>query len=160
MEFGFRNCRKSDGKVVIDIFNYFVKESNAAYCEKTVELDWFENKFDSAKVFIVIENIDRVIGFGYISPYNQALTFNHVGMLTYFIMPGFTGMGLGSKMLKSLEKKAKEMGIFNLVAHISSENIQSRTFHEKKGFKQCGELKKMFKKNGEFINIVWVQKFI
>ena len=98
------------------------------------------------------------MGFGFIKPYRDLENFNHTGMLTYFILPEYTGQGVGTKIMHALLEKGKSLGIHNFVAHISSKNKQSLRFHQKQGFKECGRIKNIGHKFGEFFDLVWVQK--
>jgi L-amino acid N-acyltransferase YncA len=100
----------------------------------------------------------RVVGFGLMSPYRRDETFKHTGVLTYFIMPEYTRLGLGSALLDRLIREAQARGINNLLANISSRNEQSLNFHRKHGFRECGRLEGIGVKFDECFDVVWVQK--
>ena len=110
------------------------------------------------KVFLVLETGNKVVGFGFVASYNPFKSCNHVGVLTYFILPEYTGKGLGTKLFNQLISKGKDLGITNYLAHISSRNEQSLNFHKKHGFQEVGRFKDMSVKLGESIDMVWVQK--
>lgn len=149
-----------DLDAVLKIFNHHVSHSFAAYAENEFGPEVVDVFRRSASAFYVQEVDGEIAGFGFIRPYNLFENFNHTAMLTYFLLPEYTGMGLGTKLLNQLQDYARENGIYNLVAHISSKNQQSLNFHKKQGFEECGRLKNMGKKFGEDFDIVWVQKFI
>jgi len=153
-----RNVQESDAAEVAAIFNYFAKESFAVYTAKEIGDDVFERFKNSSRVFLILEVDEKVAGFGLIQPYSPHESFNHTGMLTYFILPQFTGKGYGSKILNRLITDGKEQGITNLVAHISSKNDQSLQFHKKHGFRECGRLTDVGKKFDRFFDVVWVER--
>ena len=153
-----RSSRESDLDEVLSIVNTFVKDSFAAYTDEdyplSIAIEWSEK----AKIFLVLETGNKVIGFGFLAPYKPFKSFSHTGVLTYFILPEYTEKGLGTKLFNELVLKGKDLGITNYLAHISSKNEQSLNFHKKHGFQIVGRFKDMSVKLGESVDVVWVQK--
>ena len=100
----------------------------------------------------------KVIGFGMLRTHNPMPTFSQTAEVTYFIHPDHTGKGLGTMLLGSLIKGAIEKGITNILANISSLNLDSIKFHQKNGFIECGRFKKVGMKKGQEFDTVWMQK--
>jgi L-amino acid N-acyltransferase YncA len=153
-----REKRDSDNNKIMDILNSFVEDSFAVYSKELVASTFAIDSTNDSRVFLVIESQDGVIGFGMITPYKKYTNFNHTGVLAYFIKEGFTGLGLGSKLLKNLLYEGNKIGITNYLAHISSHNNQSLCFHKKHGFEEVGRFKNVSVKFGKSVDIVWVQK--
>ena len=162
MDYLIREVTDSDRKPVIDIFNYFIDNSMATYREKRVDDDFFDFFKDNAinDIFYVIEYKTDIVGFGLIRTHRKADTFNRTCELTYFILPDYTRLGIGTKLLEILIDKAKQNGIDNLLASISSYNERSLKFHEKHGFNQCGRFRRVAKKFGKDFDIIWMQRFL
>jgi phosphinothricin acetyltransferase len=80
------------------------------------------------------------------------------GMLTYFILPEFTGKGLGSRLLERLTAEAEKMGMTSLVANMASKNTASILFHTRHEFTEAGRLHNAGTKFGERFDVVWMQK--
>ncbi len=155
-----RKLIASDIEPITRVMNYFIVNSFAAYGEKEVPTEYLKKFFKPARVALVVEVENQVVGFAAVNPYKELENFNHTGVLTYFILPQYTRQGLGTRLFSLLLAEAKSLGITNLVANISAKNEQSLQFHQKHGFTQCGLFKNMGKKYGEFFDIVWVQKDI
>lgn len=160
MDIRIREMRFGDGPQIVGIMNYFVEHSMASYGDEEMGPEVFENFKKLSRYFLVLETQDKIIGFGLIQHYRPLNTLKHTGLLTYFILPQYTGQGLGTRLLNQLFDGAKERGITNLVAHISSENQQSFNFHKKHGFQECGTLRKIGYKFDKYFDIIWVQKFL
>jgi len=158
MTFKIRKAGPDDTAHMVRIINYFIRESFAAYPEKEISSELFGKIISSTRVCIVLEIDDQIGGFGFIRPYHESANFNHTGILTYFILPSYTNKGLGTKLLQNLMDAGRSLGITNFVAHISSKNQQSLQFHRKHGFQECGRLKNIGVKFGDYFDIVWVQK--
>lgn len=157
-EIRLRKYRTSDEEAIKDIFNYFGKESFACYNESDITITDVKDRLNGVRSALVYEENEKVIGFGYISRYKEYPNFDHTGVLTYFLLPDYTGRGLGTKLINQLFSIGKSMGISNYLAHISSENKQSLNFHKKLGFEKVGKMKNVARKFGKFVNIIWVQK--
>lgn len=153
-----RKAEPADTGAVTDIFNYYVRESFAAYPDEPVGNRLFADKMKALKLFYVLELEDKIAGFAYLDSYRHVNNFNHTGVLTYFLHPDYTGRGLGKVLMDKIIQEGRAAGITNYIAHISSHNKQSLDFHKKHGFEEAGRLRKIGKKFGEYFDVVWVQK--
>lgn len=147
---------------IIDIFNYYIKNSFAAYPENKMPYEFFNKFLEMTKnypSFIVLRKDDKkVIGFCFLQPYNPFPVFNKTAKITYFLEKKEIGKGIGKIILEKLEKEAKNNGIINLLADISSENLLSIKFHLKNGFKECGRFHNIGIKNGKKFDVIWMEK--
>ena len=161
-EFILRKLDDQDNKVVIDIFNYYIENSFAAYRQNKVDYSYFSVFKETIKDYpaYVAELNGEVIGFGFIHPYRRVDTFKNSSEITYFISSNHTGKGLGKKFLSHLERDAKQIGINTFLASISSLNKGSIRFHQQNGFTECGRFKAVGCKQGKEFDVVWMQKFI
>lgn len=153
-----RDMTETDGPSITAIFNYFSGNSFAVYTDKEMGMEIFHKFKTNASVFLVLEIEEKPVGFGLIQPYNPYDNCRQTGMLTYFILPEYTGKGFGSKILEKLIERGNEIGITNLLAHINSKNTQSLEFHKKHGFHECGRFRNVGTKFNESFDVVWVQR--
>jgi L-amino acid N-acyltransferase YncA len=163
MEFTIKPITDADRKPVIDIFNYYVANSFAAYPESEVPYEIFDLFLQASRGYPAVtvrDGNDKVIGFGFLRTHNPVPVFTETAEITYFISPEHTDQGIGAGMLKHLEAEGKKMGIRNILASISSLNPGSIDFHKKNGFTECGRFKGVGKKKDRLFDIVWMQKTI
>lgn len=162
-EFLLSPITQSDQKPVIDLFNYYVEKSYAAYPEQRVPYEFFTLFMNACKDYpsVAIRGAGgALIGFGMLHSHNPLPAFSHTAEITYFIQPEMTGRGLGSEMLAYLEAEGKKRGISRILASISSMNEGSIRFHEKNGFTECGRFRGVGRKKGIYFDTVWMQKSI
>ncbi len=146
---------------IMDIFNYYVENSFAAYPERALPYEAFDMFLQSSKDYPTAALIDAsgtVVGFGMLRPHNQMPAFCETAEATYFLHPDHRGRGLGKTLLTDLEKGGRKKGITHILANISSENPESIRFHERNGFVACGRFKGIGKKKGRVFDTVWMQK--
>jgi phosphinothricin acetyltransferase len=145
----------------VDIFNYYIGNSFAAYPEQPVPYAFFSHLLEACRDYptVVARTADgRIAGFGMLRSHNPMPAFRRAAEITYFIRPGETGKGLGSRMLDHLLAGAKEQGIITILASISSLNEGSIRFHERHGFVECGRFARVAEKRGTVFDTVWMQK--
>jgi phosphinothricin acetyltransferase len=163
MDYSLSPISKNDRKAVIDIFNYYIENSFAAYPEQQVTYDFFNlflNLFHGYPSVAVRNNANNFVGFGFLRAYHPSPTFAQTAEVTYFIKPGHTRKGVGQKMLAYLTSEARHQGIQMLLSNISSLNPASMAFHQKQGFIECGRFFNIGRKNGKQFDVVWMQKKI
>ncbi|HEX3012734.1 MAG TPA: GNAT family N-acetyltransferase [Methanobacterium sp.] len=162
-----REATPQDTQEMLEIFNYYVNNSFAAYLEIPVGPEFFKTSHAEGELnksehfpFYVIEENNRVIGLGALKPYLPFPNFQHTGIVSYFILPEYTRKGLGIKLLDFLCQDAKKRNMKSILANVSSKNQASLNFHLKHGFVECGRFKAVGTKFGKYFDIVWFQKFL
>jgi len=160
MNYTIRPAKESDIPEMLEVFNFFVHNSYASYSEIELEPEFFQQLRECALAIIVLEVDHKIVGFAYIKPYLAYKNCQLSGVLTYFILPLYTGKGFGAMMLDKLLEAAKRINMKHLLAHISSRNEQSLRFHKKHGFVECGRFNDIGTKFGHTFDVVWMQKAV
>lgn len=162
-----REASAEDIPGMLEVFNYYIENSFAAYIETSVGPEFFQviqNEKEQDKndrfPFYVIEESGKIIGLGALRPYFPFPNFRHTGVVSYFILPGHTRKGLGSRMLEKLEMEAREKRMKSFLVNVSSKNEASLNFHLKHGFIECGRFREVGTKFGKYFDIIWLQKFL
>ena len=159
----FSTISAEDCKEIVDIFNYYIEHSYAAYPEQRVSVDFCAMMMAQCSRYpsVTIKTQDgKIVGFGFLHAHNPRPAFSRTAEITYFIRPEMTGKGIGSQMLALLETSAKKCNISVILANISSKNTGSIRFHQKNGFIECGRFRNVGEKKNELFDTVWMQKEI
>jgi phosphinothricin acetyltransferase len=160
MKFVFEPMSLEHSREIMDIYNYYVENSYAAYPDRALPYEFYPKFLDMTKgypAYTILEE-GRVVGFCFLHAYNPFPSFKECAEITYFIDKDFTGKGIGKAALERLEAEAAQKGIKRILANISSLNNQSLSFHLKNGFRECGRLEKIITKQGKQFDVVWMQK--
>jgi L-amino acid N-acyltransferase YncA len=163
MDIGFEHLSEIHREPVIDIFNYYVENSSAAYREEKVDYQFFDNFVSDDGVissYAVLDKEKKIIGFCTLEFYKNISTFRTLGDVMYFLKPEATGKGWGKTVLQKLEVDAARKGLKKIVVDISDGNSRSIEFHRKNGFHEYGRLHNCWEKHGKKIGIVFMEKDI
>ncbi len=163
MTYELAELSEDDRNEVVAIFNYFVTNSFAAYPEEAVGEEFFDRVRQLSEGYpavVVKTDTGAVVGFGFLRAFHPTSTFRRTAEIAYFLLPEHTGRGIGQRMLSVFAARAREMGIDNLLASVSSLNEQSLRFHEKAGFERCGTFWAVGRKKGRDFDVVYFQKRI
>jgi L-amino acid N-acyltransferase YncA len=165
MKIRFERMAEGDREAVIDLFNYYIENSFAAYPEKKVPYGFFDRFLELTKGYPAFtvrdeESEDRVFGFAFLRAYHPMREFLRAAEITCFIEPGYTGRGIGANLLGRIVDEARGMGIDTILANVSSLNESSLRFHERHGFAECGRFMGVAKKKGQDLDAVWMQKIL
>jgi len=161
MDYSLEPLAASHRQAVIDIFNYFIRHSHAAFPSEPVDYEFFDHFLKMARGYpavVVRTTAQQVVGFAFLRPHCAADTFRRAAEVTYFILPEHTRQGLGTAILELFVEQAGPLGIDTILACVSSKNLESLSFHGKNGFRECGRFLKIGRKFGEDFDVVWLQK--
>ncbi|MFA5254643.1 MAG: N-acetyltransferase family protein [Methanoregula sp.] len=159
----FTPITPDDRKEIIDLFNYYIENSFAAYPEQKVPYGFFDLFLEATRNYpsVVARDLEgKLAGFGMLRSYNPMTAFARTAEISYFLRPDWTGRGLGTRILQQLETEGKTRGIATILAGISSKNEGSIRFHKKNGFEECGRFRNVGQKKGVLFDTVWMQKFV
>jgi L-amino acid N-acyltransferase YncA len=148
---------------VVAVFNHYIQTSFAAFPSRPLPEQMLDKFVDIAKSYPAVSVLDetgKVVGFAMLRPYYFEDSMKRTGEISYFLMPEVTGKGIGGKILEAFIERAKIMGIDNILACISSHNVESIKFHHKHGFEQVGFFKRVGRKFNQDFDVVWMQKML
>lgn len=164
MSYSFTPLTEEHRKPVIDIFNYYIENSFAAFPDQKLSYGFFDMILNATAGYpaIVVQAEDgEVVGFAFLRAYHPMPVFKRVAEATYFIKPEHTNKGLGRLMLEHLTEEAKKNGsIDSILASISSLNENSLNFHHRNGFQHSGTLYNIGRKFDRDFSVHFMQKTI
>ncbi|MCC8154610.1 MAG: hypothetical protein LIP01_10580 [Tannerellaceae bacterium] len=96
-----RPIEKNDYSDIAGIYNYYVENSNAAFLETNIDVEFVESlhKVALKGSFLIADNGEKVIGFCLLKNFLPMENFKRTATITYFISPEYTRWGLGNLFL-------------------------------------------------------------
>ncbi|HPJ84680.1 MAG TPA: N-acetyltransferase family protein [Methanothrix sp.] len=163
MEYEIEPISSEDREEIVEIFNFYVENSFAAFPEKRVPTEFFNVLMEACRgypAFAARGAGERVLGFAFLRPHHPMPAFSSAAEITIFIHPEYRGRGIGRSLVDRLVDEAKGMGLSSILAGISSRNDGSIAFHRSLGFRECGRFLAIGRKWGESFDVVWMQRML
>ncbi|AFM27133.1 GNAT family N-acetyltransferase [Desulfomonile tiedjei] len=148
---------------IVDIFNYYIENSFAAYPEQAVPYSFFDHLLETCRGYPAVAVLDsegHAVGFGMLRPYNPLPTFSGTAEITYFLKPDTTRKGIGKALLEHLLAEGKNKNLRTVLASVSSLNEASIRFHLKNGFTEAGRFRNVVEKKGRIFDVVYFQRML
>lgn len=122
--------------------------------------DWLAEKSgrDDGVFFVIAElDSDRVLGYAQVVNMN---TMHGTGELGICIGPDRQGSGYGSAAMALLEDYLQRVfSLRKLLLHVFADNHGAVEFYLKLGFDEVGRMKDHFLNNGEYRDVIIMEKF-
>jgi phosphinothricin acetyltransferase len=161
MDYVLSPLSADDREAVMDIFNYYIENSFAAYPEQRLPYAFFDMLLKMSEGYPNVTArtpAGEFAGYGMLRAFNPMAAFDGVAEISYFIDARYTGQGLGGQILSYLESEARKQGLKSILASISALNEGSLKFHLKNGFVECGRFRNIGHKNNQTFDVIWMQK--
>jgi L-amino acid N-acyltransferase YncA len=149
---------------IVEIYNYYIRNSVVTFDLDAMTLDEWQHKFEWVQSldlpFIVAESGGgQILGFAYVAPWRQKAAYRRTVEDSIYLRPAAIGKRVGTKLLAEIIAKSKAAGVKEIVAVISDKGAESSiALHESFGFKHQGHLAKVGYKFGRWLGTVLMQK--
>lgn len=163
MEIDIRKIEKRDIAKCLEIYNYYVVNTNISFEEEALSLEKFETRVENitkSYPYIVACEGERVVGYAYLDRFHERSAYRYTADLSIYVDKNFSGCGIGGKLLCEIERLGRESGIINIISLIVADNAPSIAFHKKHGFFECGTMESVGLKFGKWHSIKYFQKRI
>ncbi|MDU4937366.1 MAG: GNAT family N-acetyltransferase [Clostridium sp.] len=158
-----REVKLSDAKAIVDIYNYYILNTNITFEEKQLTVDDMEERIieKTAKhPWIVYERNGQVIGYAYLSGWHSRSAYRYSNEASIYLDRNEKGHGIGKELFGQLLEVSKDYGVHTIVSGITIPNPESISLHEKFGFKKIAEFGEIGFKNNKWLNVGYWQKIL
>lgn len=158
-----REVKLSDAKAIVDIYNYYILNTNITFEEKQLTVDDMEERIieKTAKhPWIVYERNGQVIGYAYLSGWHSRSAYRYSNEASIYLDRNEKGHGIGRELFSKLLEISKGYGVHTIVSGITIPNKESISLHEKFGFKKIAEFEEIGFKNNKWLNVGYWQKLL
>jgi phosphinothricin acetyltransferase len=158
-----RLATEEDLSQILLIYNQGIEDRIA-----TLEMDkkdeeyisaWFGDRKERYVVLIALEG-EIVVGWASINPYSIRCAYDGVGDLSIYIHRDYRGKGIGKNLLNELESVAKENDFYKLVLFTFPFNLLGQGLYRKAGFREVGIFRNQGVLDGEYVDVMAMEKLI
>ncbi|MDR6458315.1 phosphinothricin acetyltransferase [Chryseobacterium vietnamense] len=158
MNYELREMLPSDEARVLEIFRQGIDGGISTFeTEVPTAEAWSMGYFNDCRWVLENEH-NEVVGWCALKPVSKRECYKGVAEVSIYFDNEYQGKGLGSVLLKKLILDSEDHGFWTLQTNIFSENETSIKFHQKNGFRIVGVRKKIGKLNGEWKDLILMEK--
>jgi L-amino acid N-acyltransferase len=155
-----RPAAESDLAAINDIYNHYVLHSTCTYQEEPESPDgrrqWFEHHGEKHPV-IVAEAGGHVVGWAALSAYHPRSAYRHTVENSVYVHHQHHRQGIGSRLLRELIVRARQLGHHAIIALIDAEQPASIALHAKFHFERVGHMKQVGSKFSRWLDVVYME---
>ncbi len=165
-----RNATMQDAERILEIYDYYVKNTAISFEYDTPSLDEFRGRMEKTVQrypYLVILKDGRIEGYAYAGAFVGRMAYNWSCEMTIYLDHNAQKCGMGRILYEALEKALHDMGILNLYACIGYPEHEdeylttnSADFHAHMGYVKIGEFHKCGYKFDRWYNMIWMEKII
>src|SRR3954471_11622421 len=156
-----RAANRDDAEAIATIYNQGVEERVATFQPDPVLPESFARRIEAGELFLVAEQGANVIGVAWVSDYDSAHPYYAgIGEVTLYVQRSSRRSGTGRALLEAIATQAASAGRHKLVAKIFASNEPSLALFEAAGFRQVGLHRRHGRLDGEWRDVVVVERLL
>ena len=158
MSVGIRRAEQGDLPALLDIYNYYVRETPVTFdiqprtlAQRQQWLDEFAPR-GRYQCFVGVKD-GRVIGWASSHPYKDRAAYDTTVMSSIYLAPDMIGQGIGRRLYSALFDALKDEDIHRIFGGITQPNEASVRLHLAFGFEPVGVYREVGRKFGRFWDV-------
>jgi L-amino acid N-acyltransferase YncA len=156
-----RPARLEDCAKIAEIYNAGIHGRQATFrtWESNAQeiVGWLENP----KLPLIVAELEgEVVGWAHASSYRTTKYYSGIVEYSIYIDSSAHGQGVGTTLLEAFFTACEDVGIWKLVSRIFPENTASLALCRKTGFREVGVYEKHAQLNGEWRDVIIVEKIL
>ncbi|PRS40453.1 GNAT family N-acetyltransferase [Bacillus sp. RJGP41] len=158
-----REAIEADLDSVKDIYNQGIEDRIATLETETKDQAYMEERFAKhigRYKLIVAEQDGKIVGWASLNQYNSRNAYKGVADLSVYISRDHRGKGIGGLLLQSIEKHAKENDFNKIVLFTFPFNQIGQGLYRKRGYREVGVFKNQGILDGEFVDVMAMEKLL
>jgi phosphinothricin acetyltransferase len=158
-----RLARRDDATAVAEIYNQGIAERAATFETEPRTAADLELRIeeDPARFPVLIaERHGRVAGWASIGTYRPRSCYAGVGEFSVYVHREARGRGIGRALVSSLIVEARARGYWKLLSRIFPFNAASLALCRSAGFREVGTYEKHGRLDGQWLDVVIVERLI
>lgn len=139
-----RNLTEIDASAILGIYQQGMDTGHATFQQHAPHWnEWDQSHLKAPRLGAFAD--DELAGWAALSPTSSRCVYAGVAEESVYVGTGFSGLGVGRKLLQAIITASEEAGIWTLTAGIFPENVASLKLHEAAGFKILGRRERIGK---------------
>lgn len=155
-----RAATSDDAGVMARIYNEGIEDRVATFETRPRSADDIRKWFDGVHPIVVVEDNGDVVAFAATSQYRPRECYAGIAETSVYVARSHRRRGAGRMALEALIRTAQQAGFWKLLSRVFPENVASRGLIRKLGFREVGTYQKHGKLDGQWRDVVIVERLI
>jgi L-amino acid N-acyltransferase YncA len=156
-----RQATIADSETIARIYNHYILNTTITFEEQEVSAHQISARISDVAAaslpWLVAEESDKVIGYAYATKWRARSAYRFSVESTIYLEQNSIGLGLGSRLYRSLIDELKKRKIHAVMGGIALPNPNSIALHEKLGFNKVAQFKDVGYKFNKWIDVGYWQ---
>lgn len=155
-----RPARLDDAAGIAVVRNAAIRDSLALWTTTTLSdtqtRQWLQPAVERQTALVAVQDDDeetQIAGFAVATPWRSYDGYAHTVEDSVYVLDGFAGQGIGSRLLQGLLVAATAAGDRTVVAAIEASNQHSIFLHKQYGFREAGTIPQAGEKYGKVLDL-------
>ncbi|MCP5112630.1 MAG: N-acetyltransferase [bacterium] len=155
-----RQATPADAAGIAHIYNAGIEDRIATFETSPRTADDVRKWFDGSHPIVVVEDGGEVIAFGATFPYRPRSCYDGIAETMVYVARNARRRGAGRMALDALLAEAERQGFWKLVSRIFPDNTASLALIRAAGFREVGIYEKHGQLDGEWKDVVIVERLL
>jgi L-amino acid N-acyltransferase YncA len=160
MTLAARPASPDDAPILAQIYNEGIEDRVGTFETQPRKVQDVAAWFDGTHPIVVVEDDGTVVAFASTSSYRSRQCYAGIAEFSVYVTRSARGQGAGTVAMRALLDAVKAAGFWKLVSRIFVENLASRRLMASMGFREVGIYEKHGKLDGEWRDVVIVERLI
>ena len=121
--------------------------------------EWLRDRDERYAVLVATE-ADGVVGWASLNRYSHRCAYDGVAELSVYVRRDRRGSGVGSSLLRDIERAATRNGFHKVVLFAFPTNEPGRRLYVKAGFRDVGTFREQGRLDGKFVDVIAMEKIL
>lgn len=162
LDIQLREATLSDAPAIHAIYGHHVLNGTASYDLEPPTLEAIRSKAEwilgAGWPFLAATAGGELVGYAYVTRFRDRAAYRFTCEDSIYVSPGWTGRGIGKRLLTELCARAESAGFRQMVAVIGGAEQASERLHSACGFVPAGRLRAIGWKHGRWLDSLYMQR--
>jgi L-amino acid N-acyltransferase YncA len=158
-----RTATLDDAAAIAEIYNQGIEDRIATYETRRRSAEdqrtWLATNAGRYPAIVAHTGAD-IIGWAGAGPYRDRECYRGIGEFSMYVRRDWRRRGVGDLLVGGLINEAERLGLWKLVSRIFPFNEPSRNLCRKHGFREVGVYEKHARLDGQWLDVVIVERLI
>jgi phosphinothricin acetyltransferase len=159
-----RSATAGDLEAIRRIYNEGIEDRVATLDEDPKTADdiaaWWAQHTERYAVVVAENDAGDVVGWASLNPYSHRCAYRGVADLSVYVARSARGTGVGTALLRALERRAKEHAFHKIVLFTLSCNASGQGLYRKLGYRHVGVFHEQGCLDGAYVDVMAMEKIL